>query len=198
MADEPTLADLHQRDLRNTATPIHAPVVQHVDFAAAEDEDRLDETTATTSRSVEGDADHAVAAAESIREQIEDRDERLGRNLQPTDLDDSDSDTADDSDEPQRLNAYGNVAPSHSEEAQAERATATAPALAPPNGGDATQVPGHDAGLDDGDSELATAGDTEDESDDEADTHAEYVDDRAGSHPVPVEDEDQSDDEDQE
>lgn len=120
---DPGMRDLHNRDLRNSATPVHVPVVQHCDFEAAEDEGRLDETSALTGDGIEGDADFAVEAheqQEADQEAVEDSldhidDEPVVDNTSPAG-----------DDEPSPVNAFGNVAPEHAIEENAEPQSAHA------------------------------------------------------------------------
>lgn len=70
--EQEAMAALHQRDLRNSATPVHKPCVQHVDYLAADEAGVLDETKGAEADSPDlGDADHAVAAAKSEADQRE-------------------------------------------------------------------------------------------------------------------------------
>lgn len=110
---DPGMKELHERNLRNSASPIHVPVVQAADYEAADDEERLDETGATSDVEVDGDADLAVSAAETEAEQVEalapDDDEPLVDNTSPAG-----------DDEPSPVNAFGNVAPDHADEQQVD------------------------------------------------------------------------------
>lgn len=103
------MAELHARDLRNRATPVHQPVVQHVDYLAAEDEGMLDEALTDEP---EGDAAHAVESAEHVEEQeaaLSEMDEPVADNTEP-----------EGGDEDPALNAFGNAGPEGTMEDDAE------------------------------------------------------------------------------
>ena len=69
---DPNLADLHQRDMRNSATPLHRPVIQWVDVAAARESGDLDPEPDLDPVEEQGDGDFAVEATEYIEAQEED------------------------------------------------------------------------------------------------------------------------------
>lgn len=114
---DPGMRALLNRDLRNSATPVHVPVVQGRDFDAAEDEGRLDETSAITGDGVEGDADFAVEAHEKQEEDKQAVEDALDH-IEDEPVVDNTSPAGDDAESP--VNAFGNVAPDTAVEENAE------------------------------------------------------------------------------